>query len=84
MTISGISEAPLTINDGPGPKGGRLAGLVYLVMIVSAAAGYGTMTRLLAGDVQALPERLSADHALFWLLIKGARGLSRDARRIIS
>lgn len=46
---------------------GRLAGLTYLILIVSAAAGYMTMTRLLAGEPQIVLERLGASHGLFTL-----------------
>ena len=44
---------------------GRVAGLVYLVIIVFSIAGYVPMTRLLAGDPQAVLERLVANHAQF-------------------
>jgi hypothetical protein len=46
-------------------RAGRPTGVVYLVMIVTAAGGYSTMTRLLAGDAPAVLERLAASPATF-------------------
>lgn len=70
MTTGRIRDIPLAMNDEPSRKvSGRLTGWVYLIMIGFSAAGYATMTRLLAGDSQVVLERLAAEHALFGLAL---------------
>jgi hypothetical protein len=53
---------------------GRAAGAIYLLMIVSAAFGYTTMTRVLAGNAADLSEGLlngSTFQLAFWSMIAG-------------
>jgi hypothetical protein len=59
-----MSSSAWVIDDASTRKAtGRLAGLVYLIMIVSAAAGYATMTRLVAGEPDAVLARLADSQA---------------------
>jgi hypothetical protein len=56
------------MDEGPRAKAaGRRTGLVYLILILSSAGGYASMTWLLGGDLQRVLGRLAARHAPFIL-----------------